>query len=107
MITCYDLKQMTTDSASESEHTAAYFGRIREANLDVMAQMPLNSAISYNSQCRPIIAPLQNAKQIVEITAIGYEYFSISPAVAQDLLKCELTQSMLLDIEFVALEGKS
>ena len=37
------------------------------------------------------MASLRNAQQIVEIAELGHAYFTISPRVAEDLFKNDLT----------------
>jgi transaldolase len=102
MTACYDAKQMITANALGADYIAPYFGRMIEAGLDAMAHMRAIHAMSWNEPCRPLIASLRSAQQMVEIAEIGHDCFTIAPAVAQDLFQNELTEAAAEEFERAA-----
>jgi len=102
MTACYDAKQMITANALGADYIAPYFGRMAEAGLDAMRHMRAIHAMSWNGPCRPLIASLRSAQQMVEIAEIGHDCFTIAPAIAQDLFHNELTEKAALDFDRAA-----
>ena len=102
MTACYDAKQMITANALGADYIAPYFGRMAEAGLDAMAHMRAIHAMSWNGPCRPLIASLRSAQQMVDIAEIGHDCFTIAPAIAQDLFHNELTEAAAQEFERAA-----
>jgi len=102
MTACYDAKQMITANALGADYIAPYFGRMTEAGLDAMAHMRAIHAMSWNGPCRPLIASLRSAQQMVEIAQIGHDCFTIAPTIAQDLFQNELTEAAAEEFERAA-----
>ena len=96
---CYDAKQMIVASALEVDYIAPYFSRMIDAGEDAMAHMLDIKEMSLSSSCRPLVASLRNAKQIVDIARLGHDCFTISAEVAYDLLQNELTNASVADFE--------
>lgn len=102
MTACYDAKQMITANALGADYIAPYFGRMAEAGLDAMAHMRAIHAMSWNGPCRPLIASLRSAQQMVDIAEIGHDRFTIAPAIAQDLFHNALTEAAAQEFERAA-----
>ena len=102
MTVCYDAKQMVTANALGADYIAPYFGRMVDAGLDAMAHMRAIHAMSSNGPCRPLIASLRSAQQMVDIAEIGHDCFTIAPAIAQDLFHNELTEAAAQEFESAA-----
>ena len=102
MTACYDAKQMLTANTLGADYIAPYFGRMAEAGLDAMAHMRGIYAMSWNGPCRPLIASLRSAQQMVDIAEIGHDCFTIAPAIAQDLFHNELTEAAAQEFERAA-----
>ena len=102
MTACYDAKQMITANALGADYIAPYFGRMAEAGLDAMAHMRAIHAMSWNGPCRPLIASLRSAQQMVDIAEIGHDCFTIAPAIAQDLFHNALTEAAAQEFERAA-----
>jgi len=102
MTACYDAKQMLTANALGADYIAPYFGRMSEAGLNAMANMRAIHAMSWNGPCRPLIASLRSAQQMVDIAEIGHDCFTIAPASAQDLFQNELTEAAAQEFESAA-----
>ena len=102
MTACYDAKQIITANALGADYIAPYFGRMAEAGLDAMAHMHAIRAMSLNGPCRPLIASLRSAQQMVDIAEIGHDHFTIAPAIAQDLFHNELTEAAAQEFERAA-----
>ena len=102
MTACYDAKQMVTANALGADYIAPYFGRMVEAGLDAMTHMRAIHAMSSNGPCRPLIASLRSAQQMVDIAEIGHDCFTIAPAIAQDLFHNELTEAAAQEFERAA-----
>jgi len=102
MTACYDAKQMITANALGADYIAPYFGRMAEAGLDAMAHMRAIHAMSWNGPCRPLIASLRSAQQMVDIAEIGHDCFTIAPAIAQDLFHNALTEAAAQEFESAA-----
>ena len=102
MTACYDAKQMLTANTLGADYIAPYFGRMAETGLDAMAHMRAIHAMSWNGPCRPLIASLRSAQQMVDIAEIGHECFTIAPAIAQDLFHNALTEAAAQEFERAA-----
>ena len=96
---CFDAKQMITASALDADYIAPYFGRMLDAGIDAMAHMKAMALMSQKVSCRPIIASLRSARQLVEIAELGHDCFTISEAVMDDLFQNEQTNSAVLGFE--------
>ena len=96
---CFDAKQMITASALDADYIAPYFGRMLDAGIDAMAHMQAIAVMSKNSSCRPIIASVRSALQLVEIAELGHNCFTISQSVAHELFQSELTKSAVMSFE--------
>jgi transaldolase len=102
MTACYDAKQMITAHALGADYIAPYFGRMAEAGLDAMAHMRAMRSMSRNGACRPLIASLRSAQQMVDIAEIGHDCFTIAPTIAQDLFQNKLTETAASEFEHAA-----
>ncbi len=103
---CYDAKQMITASALKADYIAPYFSRMIEAGVDAMAHMRVMKTMSQTLSCRPLVASIKSATQMVEIMELGHDCFTISPEVAYDLLQCDLTDVAVTNFED-SIVGKS
>ena len=93
MTACYHSKQYITADAVEAEYIAPYFGRMEEAGLDAfhhLSQMKELESYSTN-KCRILIASIRSVEQMMILAAQGHEYFTISPAIAGELVNSDLT----------------
>ena len=102
MTACYDAKQMIIANALGADYLAPYFGRMAEAGLDAMAHMRALHSMSWNGPCRPLIASVRSAQQMVEIAEIGHDCFTIAPNIALDLFQNTLTEKAADDFERAA-----
>ena len=93
MTACYHSKQYITADAIEAEYIAPYFGRMEEAGLDAFHHLSLMKELeSYSTnKCRILIASIRSVEQMMILAAQGHEYFTISPAIASELVNSDLT----------------
>ena len=93
MTACYHSKQYITANAVEAEYIAPYFGRMEEAGLDAFHHLSLMKELeSYSTnKCRILIASIRSVEQMMILAAQGHEYFTISPAIARELVNSDLT----------------
>ncbi len=93
MTACYHSKQYITADAVEAEYIAPYFGRMEEAGLDAFHHLSLMKELeSYSTnKCRILIASIRSVEQMMILAAQGHEYFTISPAIAGELVNSDLT----------------
>ena len=93
MTACYHSKQYITADAIEAEYIAPYFGRMEEAGLDAFHHLSLMKELeSYSTnKCRILIASIRSVEQMMILAAQGHEYFTISPAIAGELVNSDLT----------------
>lgn len=88
MTACYDAKQLFTAKSLKAEFIAPYFGRMIEAGIDGAAHLAAMAAMNRNGgpECRVLVASLRSADQMVTLAGLGHNCFTISPAVARDML---------------------
>ena len=93
MTACYHSKQYITADAIEADYIAPYFGRMEEAGLDAYDHMFLMKDLEKHStnQCKILVASIRSLEQMMTLAAQGHVYFTISPAIADELLSAELT----------------
>ena len=72
------------------------------ASVRLRGHMRAIHAMSWNGPCRPLIASLRSAQQMVDIAEIGHDCFTIAPAIAQDLFHNELTEAAAQEFERAA-----
>ena len=102
---CYDAKQMITASALKADYIAPYFGRMIDAGIDAMCHMRAMKVMSLNGPCRPLIASLRSAEQLVKIAELGHDCFTISPAVSNDLFQNDLTAAAVENFKKASIIG--
>ena len=99
MTACYHSKQYITADAIEAEYIAPYFGRMEEAGLDAFHHLSLMKELeSYSTnRCKILIASIRSVEQMMTLAAKGHEYFTISPAIAVELINSDLTVKAVSD----------
>ena len=102
---CHDAKQMITASALKADYIAPYFGRMMDAGIDAMLHMRAMKVMTSNGSCRPLIASLRSAKQLVEIAELGHDCFTISPSVSHDLFQNDLTTAAVANFKEALIVG--
>lgn len=104
MTACYDAKQMLIAKALGADFIAPYAGRMDEAGIDVAAH--LSAMVEMNSDggkpCAVLAASLRSAAQMVSMSRVGVEHFTIAPAVADDLLTTGPSIEALMQFEEAA-----
>ncbi len=93
MTACYHSKQYITADAIEADYIAPYFGRMEEAGLDASHHLYLMKELETHSKnkCKILVASIRSADQMMILAAQGHIYFTISPAIADELISSELT----------------
>ncbi len=93
MTACYHSKQYITADAIEADYIAPYVGRMEEAGLDACDHMSLMKDLERHStnRCKILVASIRSVEQMMTLAAQGHVYFTISPAIADELLSAELT----------------
>ena len=102
---CYDAKQMITACALEADYIAPYYSRMIDAGIDAMSHMRAIKIMSSKGSCRPLIASLRSAQQLVEVAELGHNCFTISPAVSNDLFQNDLTAAAAANFKKASIEG--
>lgn len=103
MTACYDAKQMYVAAGLGADFIAPYFGRMLEAELpayDIVRDM-LAVASSAPSP-RVLVASLRSPEQMIELSGLGCDCFTISPDVARSLLEHEMTDAAVSAFENAA-----
>ncbi len=107
MTTCYSAKQMVIAQCLGAQYIAPYFGRMVEMGLDAQQQMRQIAAIRKCGSCVPLVASLRNTNQILQLTELGYDHFTISPVLAHNLMHDEISLQAAQEFEIAAKEVKT
>lgn len=93
MTACYHAKQVIIASELGADYIAPYYGRMNEAGLDAQKHLLQMHAIvnKTSSPVKILVASLRTVDQMVELAAHGLSYFTIAPAIAEELLQDDLT----------------
>ena len=104
MTACYHSKQYITADAIEADYIAPYFGRMEEAGLDAYDHMFLMKDLERHStnRCKILVASIRSVEQMMKLAAQGHVYFTISPAIADELLSAELTVKAVSEFDEAA-----
>ncbi|MAJ22011.1 MAG: hypothetical protein CNE96_10685 [Rhodobacteraceae bacterium MED-G08] len=104
MTACYHSKQYITADAIEADYIAPYFGRMEEAGLDAYDHMSLMKDLERHStnRCKILVASIRSVEQMITLAAQGHLYFTISPAIADELLTAELTVKAVSEFDEAA-----
>ena len=104
MTACYHSKQYITADAIKADYIAPYFGRMEEAGLDTYDHMSLMKDLERHStnRCKILVASIRSVEQMMTLAAQGHLYFTISPAIADELLSAELTVKAVSEFDEAA-----
>ena len=104
MTACYHSKQYITADAIKADYIAPYFGRMEEAGLDAYDHMFLMKDLERHStnRCKILVASIRSVEQMMTLAAQGHLYFTISPAIADELLSAELTVKAVSEFDEAA-----
>jgi len=101
---CYEPQQVLTAAALGADYIAPYLGRISDQGRDghheiITMQRCLDRL---GSTTRLLVASLRSASDLPRLAAEGVDTFTISPAIALDLLQVEATEAAALQFELDA-----
>ena len=104
MTACYHSKQYITADAIKADYIAPYFGRMEEAGLGAYDHMSLMKDLERHStnRCKILVASIRSVEQMMTLAAQGHLYFTISPAIADELLTAELTVKAVSEFDEAA-----
>ena len=104
MTACYHSKQYITADTIQADYIAPYFGRMEEAGLDAYDHMSLMKDLERHStnRCKILVASIRSVEQMITLAAQGHLYFTISPAIADELLTAELTVKAVSEFDEAA-----
>ena len=104
MTACYHSKQYITADAIKADYIAPYFGRMEEAGLDAYDHMSQMKDLERHStnRCKILVASIRSVEQMMTLAAQGHVYFTISPAIADELLSAELTVKAVSEFDEAA-----
>ena len=103
MTACYDAKQMYIAAGLGADYIAPYFGRMLEADLPAYDTMRDMLAIAQTSpSTRIMVASLRNIDQMVKLSDLGCDCFTLSPDLTRDLLRQDMTEAAVSAFERAA-----
>ncbi len=93
MTACYHAKQYLIADALKAAFIAPYYGRMDEAGIDAYSHLcQMHDMAKRNpGSCRILVASLRNSEQMMALASAGLDDFTISPALARDLMDEPLT----------------
>ena len=104
---CYEPQQVLTAAALGVDYIAPYLGRIsdqgRDGHAEIITMQRCLQALG--STTRLLVASLRSASDLPRLAAEGVDTFTISPAIAEDLLQVEATEAAALQFELDAAGG--
>ena len=104
MTACYHAKQYVIAHQLSADFIAPYYGRMIEAGIDAKQHMLQMHAIgkSISPEVKVLVASLRSIDQMIELAAEGLTHFTLSPTIAEVLLKDELTQAAAAEFALAA-----
>lgn len=104
MTACYHAKQYVIAHQLSADFIAPYYGRMIEAGIDAKQHMLKMHAIgkSISPEVKVLVASLRSIDQMIELAAEGLTHFTLSPTIAEVLLKDELTQAAAAEFALAA-----
>ncbi len=104
MTAAYDAKQMFVATALGADYIAPYFGRMLESGMPAYEALEQMHAIGLRAESRPriLVASLRNTDQMVRLTQIGMDSFTIAPQIARDLMSDANSIAAVADFEAAA-----
>ena len=107
MTACYHAKQYVIAHQLSADFIAPYYGRMIEAGIDAKQHMLQMHAIgkSISPEVKVLVASLRSIDQMIELAAEGLTHFTLSPTIAEVLLKDELTQAAAAEFALAAKGG--
>ncbi len=104
---CYEPAQVLLAAALGADYIAPYLGRIsdqgRDGHAEIITMQRCLQALG--STTRLLVASLRSASDLPRLAAEGLNTFTISPAIAEDLLQVEATEAAALQFELDAAGG--
>ena len=93
MTACYDAKQMLIAKSLKADFIAPYFGRMNEAGIDALHHLSLIAEMNKNSphKCEVLVASIRDVEQMIILSKLGHNKFTISPSVAKELIDQKYT----------------
>jgi transaldolase len=81
---------------------------MEEAGLDAYDHMSLMKDLERHStnRCKILVASIRSVEQMMKLAAQGHVYFTISPAIADELLSAELTVKAVSEFDEAAAKHK-
>lgn len=104
MTACYNARQMAIAQAVGAAYVAPYYGRMLEAvgAERAGAEMAAIAAMAARGGCRPLVASLRDAAQVVALSNLGLDCFTLAPAIAEALWSEPLTDTAAAAFEAAA-----
>ena len=72
----------------KADFIAPYFGRMNEAGIDALHHLSLMAEMNKNSphKCEVLVASIRDVEQMIILSKLGHNKFTISPSVAKELI---------------------
>ena len=83
---CYTVRQCAVARGLELDYVAPYYGRMIEAGIDADRRLDGMRTVAQGSGLRILIASLRTGDQLDGLLSRGFDTFTLSPALAQDML---------------------
>lgn len=109
MTACYNARQMAIAQAIGAAYIAPYFGRMVEASgpAQAEAEMRAIATMAARGGCRPLVASLRDAGQVIALSNCGFDCFTLAPTIAEALWAEPLTDAAAEAFEAAAKGGAS
>lgn len=104
---CYTLRQCAVARRLGLDYVAPYYGRMIEAGIDADRRLEGMKAISAESGLRILIASLRTGKQLESLLSRGFDTFTLSATLAQDMLADANSLAAAADFEAAARRSSS
>jgi transaldolase len=98
---CYEAHQVLIAAALGVRYIAPYLGRICDQGRDGHGELITMQRCldGLGSNVRLLVASLRTPADLVRLAAAGMSTFTLSPALAEDLMLCQATQEAVVQFE--------
>jgi transaldolase len=101
---CYEVPQVLIAAALGARYIAPYLGRISDGGRDGIATLTTMQRCldGVSSSTRLLVASLREPAELASLAAAGLNTFTINPALAEALFRCEATSAAAAQFEIDA-----
>ena len=99
---CYTVRQCAVARRLGLDYVAPYYGRMIEAGIDADARLDGMRTVAAGSGLRILIASLRTGEQLDGLLARGFDTFTLSPVLVQDMLADAQSQAAVAAFEEAA-----